>query len=101
MLELHIVRRMETVVHAAGQAQGDVGAPFQRGRPMLAARGCAQQSFQLVRETFGLKHLALRDGAARAHDGIARRGHERGVRVDHPSPGLELTREARMQAVKF
>jgi hypothetical protein len=31
VLELHIVRCVKAVVHAAGQAHGDVGAPFQNG----------------------------------------------------------------------
>ena len=90
-----VVRRVEAVVHARGQPQRDVAAVRVKARP---GRGSPKQLVERVRESLGLEQLRALDAAASARR-WRRRAHQHGrVGVDRPRAGLELAREAVVQA---
>ena len=90
------MRRMETVVHARGEPQRDVGAAaigLDEGR-------IGQEVVQRVGKALGLQELGALDRAAGADDGVARTCEHAGIGIDRTCAGLQRPREAGMQAFK-
>ena len=88
------MRRVEAVVHARGEPQRDVGAVAIG----LDQRRIGQQVPQRVGEALGLQQLGAADRAAGADDGVARACQHLRIGIDRPRAGLQLAREAGMQA---
>jgi len=88
------LRRVKAVIHARGQPQGD--------EPPVAVRidqpGLAEQVQKRVGSALDLKQLGIGDRAERADDGVARTGHDRGVRVGRTQAGLKFAGKTIMQA---
>ena len=95
VLDRAVVRRMEAVVHARGQAQRDVAAVAERSRQPAAS---PNSSSSVYGEALGLEHaraLHRPQAPTIASQGLASTS---GSAVDRPRAGLELAREAVVQA---
>src|ERR1700722_7895089 len=91
-----ISRRVKSVVHARGQPQRCVLPAF----VVLRQLRVRQQLAERVEKAFRLQERALLDGAAPADQAIAGTDQMRGVHIDGAGAGLQLPREAVVQALE-
>ncbi len=96
MLDRAVVRRVEAVIHARGEAERDIAAV-----PVgLDQRRVIQQIPQRIGKTLGLQRIGAVEAPAGADDAVAgARKHVRGG-VDTPRTGLQLAGEAGVQALE-
>src|SRR5208283_15133 len=88
---------MESMVHARGQTQRNVGSAAVEAREFRVA----QQLQQRIRLTFGLDQRVIVDPTARTDDGVARANENGGIPVDRPCAVLELPDKAIVHAAKL
>src|SRR6202000_1397190 len=89
LLDAQIGRRMEAVIHAGGQAQGDVLAALIAAGKLSVAK----QLRQGVREPLGLQHRAALDRATGPHNAVAGADEMFWVRIDRAAALFELANE--------
>ena len=96
-VDVAVEGRVETVVHAGGQPQGDVAAV---AVPIDQA-GVGQQLVQRVRQPLGLNEIGALQATEWSHDAVARAGDHIGPCIDGSDAVLELAGEAVVEAAEL
>ena len=95
-LDPAVIRRVEAMVHAGHQPQGDE-APV---AVLLDQRGIAEQVLERVRRALDLKQFGILNPAVRADDGVAGTDHDRRIGIGRPQARAELPGKAIVQALE-
>src|SRR5258708_13266230 len=97
MVDAAVMRRVETVIHAGRQPQGDKTSVAVR----IDQRGVAEQVEQRVPGALDLKQFGIGDRTKGADDRIAGADHNRGIEIGWTQAGAKLARKTIMQAFEM